>query len=78
MEEFIKQKRNEGFSEKVAREFYIDMKEERDRQDRINERERDRQDRIDKEEKRDRIELKKRKKIDRKELKKKKENINIR
>src|SRR5215469_9026615 len=44
MEEFIKQKRNEGFSEKVAREFYIDMKEERDRQNRIDKEERDRQD----------------------------------
>src|SRR5215469_5358559 len=43
MEEFIKQKRNEGFSEKVAREFYIDMKEERDRQDRINKEEREHQ-----------------------------------
>src|SRR5215469_16581070 len=50
MEEFIKQKRNEGFSEKVAREFYIDMKEERNRQDRINERERDRQMQIEREE----------------------------
>src|SRR5215469_3480525 len=47
MEEFIKQKRKEGFSEKVAREFYIDMKEERERQNK----KRDRQDRIDKEEK---------------------------
>src|SRR5215469_8594188 len=54
MEEFIKQKRNEGFSEKVAREFYIDMKEERDRQDRINKEERERQDK--KRERQDRIE----------------------
>src|SRR5215469_4324435 len=50
MEEFIKQKNNEGFSEKVAREFYIVMKEERDRQNRIDKEERDRQNRIDKEE----------------------------
>jgi len=56
MEEFIKQKRNEGFSEKIAREFYIDMKEERDRQNRIDKEERDRQDRINKEEERDKIE----------------------